>query len=276
MDYQKRIDRVVSHIQTNLEGDLSLDALADVAALSRFHFHRIYARMAGETVAGTVRRMRLNRAAVALAHTPLPLAEVAGQCGYPNGQSFARAYRAAFGEAPSVTRRRRSAPALLMPEQEGDYPMYEVEIREEPGFRGVALAHEGAYQQIGKAFDALIGRCLAAGLKGRLGHLVAWYWDDPSAVPVEKLRSHAGVILPEGVEGPEGLDPVEVPPCTVAVVLHKGPYSGLPEAWGYIYGEGLAKVGRAPADEPPFERYLNSPLDTAPGELLTEVVVPLA
>ena len=65
-DYERRLRRVVDHIHDNPDGDLSLDRLADVAALSRFHFHRVYNAVVGETAANTVRRMRLHRAAVGL------------------------------------------------------------------------------------------------------------------------------------------------------------------------------------------------------------------
>ncbi|MFY0636202.1 MAG: AraC family transcriptional regulator [Vannielia sp.] len=277
MDYRKRMARVERHILTHLDEDLSLDALADVAAFSRFHFHRVYTRMMGETVAETVRRTRLNRAAVMLATTRQALEEVAVMCGYPNPQSFARAYRAAFGQTPLQTRKSRVAPVLLLPENEGELAMYDVEIRDEPGFHGAALAHSGPYQEIGQAYEGLIARCLEAGLGGKMGQLVAWFWDDPTAVPADELRSHAGVILPGGEAVPEGLDRVEVKPCEVLVVTHKGPYTGLPEAWGFIYGKALPESGREPSpDEAPFERYLNSAMDTAPEDLLTEVVMPLA
>ncbi len=36
-DYENRMLRVLEHIHANPAGDLSLDALADVAAMSRFH-----------------------------------------------------------------------------------------------------------------------------------------------------------------------------------------------------------------------------------------------
>ncbi|BBU54628.1 hypothetical protein KU6B_08930 [Mameliella alba] len=60
--YEARIRRVTRYIVDTPDGDLSLDALADVAAMSRFHFHRVYAAMTGETVAQAVRRLRLHRA----------------------------------------------------------------------------------------------------------------------------------------------------------------------------------------------------------------------
>lgn len=46
-DYEDRIMRVISYIEANLAEDLSLDTLADVAALSRVHFHRVFAPAPG-------------------------------------------------------------------------------------------------------------------------------------------------------------------------------------------------------------------------------------
>ena len=90
-DYEKRLMRVWDHIHDHPDGDLSLDALADVAALSRFHFHRLFRAVIGETAAQSVRRIRLHNAAVALVQSDLALGQVAKGVGYPNLASFSRA-----------------------------------------------------------------------------------------------------------------------------------------------------------------------------------------
>jgi len=64
IDYGRRIARVTEHIADHLE--LDVGRLADVAFFSPWHFHRIYRETTGETVADTVRRLRLHRAAVEL------------------------------------------------------------------------------------------------------------------------------------------------------------------------------------------------------------------
>ncbi len=66
---ETRLIRVLDYIHDNPAGDLRLDTLADVAALSRFHFHRVFHAMIGEAAAQTVRRLRMYRASVALVQT---------------------------------------------------------------------------------------------------------------------------------------------------------------------------------------------------------------
>jgi len=78
-DYEKRLLRVVDHIHDDPAGDLSQVALAVVAALSRFHFHRVCHDLTCGPAANTVRRMRLHRAAVQLVGGSVPLRTIA--CG---------------------------------------------------------------------------------------------------------------------------------------------------------------------------------------------------
>jgi hypothetical protein len=61
----------------HLDETLDLSRLADVACMSPYHFHRIYHGMQGETVADTVRRLSLHRAAVELIAGDLPVSRIA-------------------------------------------------------------------------------------------------------------------------------------------------------------------------------------------------------
>jgi AraC family transcriptional regulator len=56
---------------------------------------------------------------------------------------------------------------------------------------------------------------------------------------------------------------------------HKGPYSDMRAAYEWLYGTWLVQSGREAVDAPVFEEYLNSPKETAPSELLTEICLPL-
>jgi AraC family transcriptional regulator len=273
-DYERRLLRVIDHIHDHPAGDLSLDALAEVAALSRFHFHRTFRVLTGETVVQTVRRMRLHRAAVALLAGREPLDRIARSVGYPNRQSFSRAFAEAYGLPPARYRTRGELRPFSIAQSREVCPMPDVVIRTEPARTLAAMAHRGPYPEIGRAFEKLFAAISARGLLGRTGRMVGVYYDDPSTVPAANLRSHAGVEFPE-TDMAAPLEPVHLPAGRHAVLTVRGPYSGLPAAYDQLYAVWLPQSGEEPADSPPFEIYLNAPMDTPQEALLTEICIPL-
>lgn len=274
-DYEKRLMRVWDYIHDHPQGDLSLDALAAVAALSRFHFHRVFHAMTGQTVAGAVRRMRLYRASVGLVQGDTALTKLADAAGYGSLNAFSRAFTEAFGLTPAVFRARGELRLPTPTFRTGETPMNPVEIRNEPARRLGALPHKGPYSEISRAYDKLGAVLGARGLWPQARAMVAAYYDDPSATAPAALRSHAGVVFGADVVLEPPLEVVTLPSGPHAVLRYQGPYAGLPAAYDQLYAQWLPASGRQPADSPVFEIYLNTPMDTAPENLLTEICVPL-
>jgi len=109
--------------------------------------------------------------------------------------------------------------------------------------------------------------------------MIGIYYDDPGVVDENALRSKAGVLLPHPVQASVTVSPpvsvAHVKGGEYAVLRHKGPYSDMRAAYEWLYGTWLVQSGREAADAPVFEEYLNSPKETAPTELLTEICLPL-
>ena len=78
----------------------SLDQMAAGAHLSPFHFHRTVRSRAGETPAAIRRRVVLEQAAWTL-QGGVPVTEAAFAAGYDSVEGFSRAFRRAYGCAPS-------------------------------------------------------------------------------------------------------------------------------------------------------------------------------
>ncbi len=272
--YEKRILRVLSYIHDNPAGDLSLDQLADVAAMSRFHWHRVFHAVTGETCAQAVRRIRLHRAASALVLTPEPVERISWSVGYPNVSSFSRAFTEAYGASPVAFRKAGqhlpSRPDLKI----GDYPMYPVTTRSDPARRLIGLPHLGSYHTIGTKFEAFGALCQSRGLWPQMGPAAAIYYDNPEAVPEAQLRSFAGAEF-FGEELPEGMEERSLAGGRIAVLTYKGPYAGISAAYHSLYGNWLPTSGEEPAEAPCYELYLNNPREVAPDELLTEICLPL-
>ncbi|MFL9959745.1 GyrI-like domain-containing protein [Paraburkholderia sediminicola] len=157
--------------------------------------------------------------------------------------------------------------------------MREVVIRNVEPMEILSVDHVGPYMQIGKAFDALFGWLSKHNLLAAQMRMIAVYFDDPGVVEENALRSKAGVLLPHPIQASVTVSaPVSathVKGGEYAVLRHKGPYSDMRAAYEWLYGTWLVQSGREAADAPVFEEYLNSPKDTAPAELLTEICLPL-
>ena len=273
-DYEKRMLRVLEYIHAHPDGDLSLDALADVAAMSRFHWHRVFHAMTGETCAQAVRRMRLNRAAFWLRNTEMGIAEIAARVGYPSVQSFGRAFRAGYGLSPAQFRKKGADEALQLRQRERSAQMYDVTFETAPARHLVGLMHKGPYLEIGGTYEKLGAIATARNLWPDVKAMVAVYLSDPGVTPQNDLRSFAGLEM-AGEGAPEGLEAHDIPGGKVARLRHVGPYTGLQDAYTYLFGEWLPESGREPGESPCYEVYVNNPGEVAQKDLITDIHLPL-
>lgn len=153
--------------------------------------------------------------------------------------------------------------------------MYPVILRTDPARRLVALPHSGPYILINRAFEKLGTTVGPRGLLPQMGHMVGVYYDSPGDTPPEALRSHAGFECRPDTPIDPPLVEVLLPAGRHAVLTYKGPYAGLSAAYEQLFGLWLPQSGQEAADSPVFEVYLNTPMDTAPEDLLTEICLPL-
>jgi AraC-like DNA-binding protein len=90
-------------------GPLDLDRLAAAAALSKYHFLRVFRATYGVTPAEYVSRRRIERAQDLLRATNLTVTEVCHAVGFSSLGSFSSRFRAVVGESPSDFQARYAA-----------------------------------------------------------------------------------------------------------------------------------------------------------------------
>lgn len=104
--YARRFTAVLAYIDANLEGDLSVKALSQVANFSEFHFHRQFTVFVGVPVSRYVQLMRLRRAAHRLIALPdLSVMDAALDTGFDSPEAFSRAFKRALGLSPGAFRK---------------------------------------------------------------------------------------------------------------------------------------------------------------------------
>jgi AraC family transcriptional regulator len=102
---RRRLSRVLDYIEANLEGDLTVDRLASIACLSRFHFARAFKAAVGRSPHRYVSMRRLERAKALLIQGDQPLVDIALALKFSCQANFTRAFRQVTGQTPGHYRR---------------------------------------------------------------------------------------------------------------------------------------------------------------------------
>ncbi|MCM3746580.1 AraC family transcriptional regulator [Paenibacillus pasadenensis] len=105
------IDEVIQYIRTNLQGDLSLAALAQAGCSSPWHLHRNFKQQTGLTPQQFVRQQRIRLAEQLLLETTSSVATVGGQAGFHGTAHFMNCFRKEAGCTPVQFRKQKLAEA---------------------------------------------------------------------------------------------------------------------------------------------------------------------
>jgi AraC family transcriptional regulator len=100
-----RIRRVDEFLRENVGASISLEDIAGVAGINRFHLLRLFKHAHGETPFRRLTRMRIEAAKERLRSSDQTITEISFTCGYENSAHFASAFRRWVGISPSQYRR---------------------------------------------------------------------------------------------------------------------------------------------------------------------------
>jgi AraC family transcriptional regulator len=297
--YLELLQRAVAYVDAHLDQPLSGDLLAEQAAMSRFHFHRIFRAYFGTTVAGYITWRRLQRACELLAVNPGSVLDVALAVGYDSAQALAKAMRRELDTTPTAVRagvqpawqrlfdRRASATSttgedMMLKPQLIDCP--ELHVLAATG-RGMDDGDMGRAAQQG--FGELMPALEKAGLMSRFKSCLALFPDEHQGKNDQQARMLCGAVFDYSLEERQGksMQPdialtgtlawLYQPAGRYAVFTHMGPYTELHLTWTAIYRDWLPATGYALRDVPPFEHYVNDLCTTPPEQLRTDIYVPL-
>jgi AraC family transcriptional regulator len=298
--YERAVERALTLLVAHLDDALDLERLARHAALSPFHFHRIFRGMVGETPLELHRRLRLERAAEQLLKTDTLVTTLALDAGYDTHEAFTRAFRQHYGYPPTELRKARlggvgcgrphqieiAAPSgVHFCADPGGYDLshfirgehhMDVIIENRPELRTATVRHVGPYHRISEAFARLGALAGPAGLLEPKPVMLAIYHDDPEVTPEVELRSDAAIVVAEEAKLPPGLVEQRVPGGRYARTTHIGPYTQVGDAWARFMGQWLPRSGERLGDGVSYEIYVNNPSEVPAEKLHTDLYLPLA
>ena len=96
----ERFSDIIAWIASNLHGDLSVETLAEKAALCSRHFRRRFQGSFGKSPAAFVQEMRLGETRRQLVSSRYPIESIAKSVGFGDSDTLRRAFRRRFGVSP--------------------------------------------------------------------------------------------------------------------------------------------------------------------------------
>jgi AraC family transcriptional regulator len=197
--YDQRIGRAVDLLERQVRNGEPPSAaeLAEAAAMSLYHFHRIFRLMTGETANEATTRVRLAASLPALRDRGIMAGS--GQSGYATSQAYARALKAATGESPRDVWRseERFARATAHLSQRREDAPLQLSIVDLAPLRLLTIRNVGAYERLNVAYERLFGLVLEQVEPDAIAGIWGLPYDDPRAVPAEECRFDCGLAVGE-------------------------------------------------------------------------------
>jgi AraC family transcriptional regulator len=286
-DYHRRIARVIEAILADPGAPHTVDTLAAIAHLSPFHFHRIYRALTGESIAETVQRLRLAKAAHQLKNAGDSVTSIALDVGYDSPQAFARAFRGFAGISPTEFRARQTDLAnpivadqiLADPCVEAASGMpsarpigaSDVEITQLAPIDALCLRHQGPIATIGLTYRKLL-RTLDVDETAREGMIGICTGDTEEPGSFHYL---AGIAPTAPLEPVGAVEAVRVEGGLYAAYRLVGPWALIAPTFRTLFGGWLPQSGYDPDDRPALELYRHRSTPDARQECVTDLLIPI-
>ena len=275
-DYVQRINKVVAYINNHLDETLDLKTLANEAALSDFHFHRIFKALKGEAIGGYITRLRLEATARLLRYTALTIEEIAFNIGYETPASLSKAFKKQYGISPTEYRTNKDTYIMKKEIINPDLALKAPKIVTLEPKNLIYVALTGAYGSLdyGKAYEQLWAVIKAQKLFTKGIESICISYDDPKITEGSLQRSDVCLAIHKSATPQEEVSCKTLAGGKYAVFFYQGSYENLSK----VYDTAVRWVidhQYTLREEPFFEKYLNDARRTPKEKLKTEIYIPI-
>ena len=275
-DYVQRINKVVAYINNHLDETLELKTLANEAALSDFHFHRIFKALKGEAIGGYITRLRLEATARLLRYTALTIEEIAFNIGYETPASLSKAFKKQYGISPTEYRTNKDTYIMKKEIINPDLALKAPKTVTLEPKNLIYVALTGAYGSLdyGKAYEQLWAVIKAQKLFTKGIESICISYDDPKITEGSLQRSDVCLAIHKPASPQEEVSCKTLAGGKYAVFFYQGSYENLSQ----VYDTAVRWVidhEYTLREEPFFEKYLNDARRTPKEKLKTEIYIPI-
>jgi len=277
-DFVSPAAKALWYIESHFEQEITLDDVASVAGVSRYHMSRAFSTATGRNIMQYVRGRRLTEAARRLAGGAPDILSVALDAGYGSHEAFTRAFRDQFGLTPESIRAEGTLNNIepMEPMKMDETLLTNLEPPRFENGRTLLIAglgeHYSSETSAGipaqwQRFAPHIGHI--PGQVGRVTYGVLCNSDD--AGNVEYI---CGVEVSDFARVPKEWSRIRIPERRYAVFSHRDHISTIRRVWFTIWNKWLPEIGQRVAEGPEFERY-GEEFDPSTGNGGFEIWIPI-
>jgi AraC family transcriptional regulator len=270
------VEAALWFVESHLKDETSLDGIADVAGVSRFHLTRAFGLATGLPVMRYVRARRLTEAARALARCDGDILAVALEFGYGSHEAFTRAFRDQFGVTPQHLRNSRRLDDLNLLEAIRMKPSTTVatptpRIVDRGAFlvAGIAKTHRGSNAGMPAQWGEFVPHL--GHIRGQCATATYGVLYNDTEASIDYLTA---VEVTDFADLPDTFTHLRIAPQQYAVFRHEGHVATIGATWEGIWSSWFPQSGRQAADAPMFERYPET-FDAHTGNGGFEIWIPL-
>lgn len=285
--YRSRFRKVLEYIDSHLDDDLSVDLLSNVAAFSKYHFHRQFSELFGISVYKYVQLNRLKRASYQLAFRDrMQIVDISLASGYENHESFSRAFKKSIGQTPSEFREGpqwnpwhstyQPLSDLRIEHMKPENQPANVKLITFKDTKVAALEHRGDPNLIGNSIRKFIEWRKQNNLSPQVSATFNILYNNPSETSPENYRFDICASTERDVANNSfGVVEKTIPGGRCAVLRHIGDDANLGESITYLYSKWFPLSGEEPRDFPLFLQRVSFFPDVPEHEAITDVFLPL-
>ncbi len=276
IDWHGRVEIAIGRIMRSLDEPISFKAISAEVCSSPYHFHRKFRELTGESVHSCVRRLRLERAMVLLRNTDNAVTGIAFDSGYETLESFTKAFKTVYGMTPREARRLHNWDGFIyskaglhydLNERNKSHWFYlnskgddsvETKIIAFPEKRAIGIENIGDYWGLPKAWEKLGQILHTNSLRKDVRGSVCIFPDHHEAIPMNKKKSYAAIIVDSGFDNKYGLSEIVIKEGLYAVTIHFGSSEEIGPTWERWQKEWLPESGwSVDTSRPMYEWYQN-------------------
>jgi len=253
------VNKSLAYIYRHIDTNITLDELARLNSVSKYHFHRIFKEETGENLFERISAIRLQKAAnLLITNRYSTISEIALLCGYSSHSSFIKAFKNRFTYTPSQWKKGEyinySKRNITLDDQiNDDFFSIEPQIKVAPKRVCAYIRNKGYDLSVTRVWERLMAYAYEKKLNSTIQ--IGVFHDNPVVTLYQDCHYMAAFEVDSAFTSTNSISKLEIEESLCAVFHYEGVYGDATKLMVYIYNFWLPNSGYEAKTLPPYAIY---------------------